>query len=361
MTPNDGMGVKEPGMSKPEIEAIAADWVVRLDDGALSPDDQARLDGWLSENPAHRDAFDHACVTWRDLGALHLETAFAASEPSNPQMQHRGSAVSRRGSTNRPAERNRRHASSWARRSVRAGMLAVALMVTAGLASLWEGDPVSLMTADLRTGPGETRTETLPDGSEVLLGPSSALALRYDSSLRGFELLSGVAYVTAAPKASDPGERPFRIEANQGWATALGTRFMVEKIQDAVRVTVAEHDVEVASGTNPAKMQKVVLHPGDSVRYSDSAGLGEVQRVSLTRATGWREGRLVFDRVPLSDVVAVLNRYRHGRIVVANPSLGDRTVSGSFNATDLDHALQAITEELDATTADLPPFVTLLF
>ncbi|WP_425407671.1 FecR family protein [Hwanghaeella sp.] len=247
------------------------------------------------------------------------------------------------------------------RRVMRVSCLAVGFILAIGLAAIWEGDPGTLLTADYRTAPDETRLIDLADGSQVMLGPSSALALRFDGRRRGFDLLSGIAYVTASQTAADPAFRPFRVNAGRGAATALGTQYMVEVLDDTVRVTVAEHDVEVSLPLETGVSEKVILHPGDSVRYSARSGIQSVERVSLARATGWRDGRLVFDRVPLAEVVAVLNRYRRGKIVIANPDLAVRTVSGSFNTSELDHALHAIARELRATTTALPPFVTLLF
>lgn len=366
MTSREGMEMTGPGQSKTEIEAIAADWVIRLDDDPLLDAEQDSLDLWLAADPSHRTAFAAAQSTWRDLAALrtHPEIAASVGNDFRPTVFGRaedGMVERRTASGGSFALRQRGQGGSMLRRTMRVAATAACLLLTIGAAALWEGDPATLLTADYRTSPDETRLIALKDGSEVLLGPSSALTLRYDQERRGFDLLSGIAYVTAAPIASDPGQRPFQVDADAGSATALGTQYMVEKLGDSVRVTVAEHDVEVALPSVSGERQRIVLHPGESVSYSHATGLEQVAPVSLGRATGWRDGRLVFDRVPLSDVVAVLNRYRRGRIVIADPELSTRTVSGSFNTGDLGYALQVITRELDADTATIPPFVTLIF
>jgi transmembrane sensor len=69
----------------------------------------------------------------------------------------------------------------------------------------------------------------------------------------------------------------------------------------------------------------------------------------------------VFDRARLADVVAELNRYRRGRIVIADGVMAERHVSGFFQTDDLDGALSAISRELDVRTVNLPPFMTLLY
>ncbi len=72
-------------------------------------------------------------------------------------------------------------------------------------------------------------------------------------------------------------------------------------------------------------------------------------------------GRLVFDRMPLSEVVAEIDRYRRGRTIILDARLAGRRVSGVFLATDIHSALSLIAGELGARIATIPPFVTLLY
>jgi transmembrane sensor len=148
------------------------------------------------------------------------------------------------------------------------------------------------------------------------------------------------------------------VQAAAGTARALGTQFMVDRFSDAVEVTVVEHDVQVAATSADGQASEVVLSPGQSVRYAE-AGLAPSRTASLDQALAWRRGRLFFDRVPLDHVVAELNRYRRGRIVIGNTTLSSRTVSGVFDVADLDAALATIAQELGVRTASAP-LITLL-
>ena len=133
-----------------------------------------------------------------------------------------------------------------------------------------------------------------------------------------------------------------------GRAQALGTRFVVGR-EDAEQawVGVLEHRVAVSAGGEP-----LVLEAGDSVRY-DHTGI-ERQQLDLRRATSWQRGLLVFDRVPLAQVIEELNRYRQGRILLTNAQLGQRQVSGVFRLDSLDDALATLTAELHVQRTDLP-------
>jgi transmembrane sensor len=338
--------VTDPEDRREAIEATAAAWVIRLCGDPLSPEERRALDRWLAEHPDHRMAFDDARSTWVDLGRLRNAPGSLAGDIVPPPS--RAAGLRRAPGRSRPRV--------WAQ----AGALA-AVLLAVSLGFTWLGDPVTMLVADHRTAPAEIRTVALPDGSSVDLAPASAIALRFDERERRIELLAGVAFVTAAPTTQSEG-RPFVVQAANGVARALGTQFMVDRMPDAVRVMVTRHRVEVASTSEAAKAaEAVVLSPGQSVRYDRRTGLGPVQATNPDHATAWRRGRLVFDRVSLAEVVAELNRYRRGRIIVADATLGDRTVSGVFETAELDEALASIAREIGVRTVSVPPFITLLY
>ena len=328
-----------------DMEAVAAHWVSRLSGDPLQPDERRDLDRWLAEHPDHQAVFDYARTTWADLGMLRSAPGSLADDVV-PAPAHAPAPY--------VTTRRRPHARTWM------GAMAACLVLAVGLGAFWFGDPVTLLLADYRTAPAETRSIVLPDGSTVDLGPASALALRFDDRERRIELLSGTLYVAAAPMAQAE-SRPVVVAAADGAAKALGTQFMVDKRHDAVQVTVVEHRVEVTLAAASGPSGGVVLRSGQSVRYDERTGLGPVQSVALDTITAWRRGRLIFDREPLGKVVAELNRYRRGHIVIADPALAERRVSGMFETTKLEEALDSIVQELGSRKVVVPPFMTLLF
>ena len=332
-----------PDERQDAIEAVAAEWVSRLSGEPLRPDERRALDGWLAEHPDHRAAFDYARATWAELGVLRAAPGSLARDFVPPRARKGGPPRRRRTGLLRGA-----------------GALAAGVVIAVGLGALWFGDPVTMMLADHRTDPAETRSFLLVDGSTVELGPASAMALQFTAGERRIALLSGIAYVAAVP-VSGAEKRPFVVEVAEGSARALGTAFMVERLPDAARVTVVSHRVEVAPDATPGRADSVVLSPGQSVRYDEDGALGPVRQVALKTVTAWRRGRLIFDRVPLAAVVAALNRYRRGRIVIADPALADRRVSGLFDTRKLDAALETIALELGAQKMVVGPFMTVLF
>ncbi len=316
-----------------QIDLQAAGWVVRLDEG-LSAAERRELDRWLAESPAHAAAFKEAQATWDLMGQLRF----------GPDALRRGIAPPLAS----PARAGkRRRFTAWKRIAA----LAACLILLAGGVVLRHGNPLLILTADHHTTAGAQRLVTLPDGSHIELGPASAVKLHFNAGARRIELLSGLAFFTAAPVTNGE-NRPFIVAAANGRVRALGTQFMVEHIADGAEVTVIERQVEVTLLNEAAKGPARVLAPGQAVRYAET-GLAATQNVNIERATAWRRGRLIFDQVPLGEVVAALNRYHRGRIVITNAALGRRKVSGIFETAAPDAALAAITRALQINTVSL--------
>jgi transmembrane sensor len=332
---------------KEQIEAEAAEWVIRLGDERVSLHDRVLFDQWCAQSERNRKAYDFAAKTWGDLAGLQSAKSIlmpdAFSIDATPPYRAVRSSASRH----------------FLRSGVIVGLLTICLVMSAFVATLWYGNLATTLTADYQTAPGETRTITLADGTKVDLASGSAIALAFNDKERRVKLLEGAVYFTAAPKNAQE-TRPFVVEGDTGTATALGTQFAVNKLSDAVEVTVVEHDVRVTLGDTDST-GGVTLSPGQKIRYSDKTGLGAVHNTSTDMTAAWRRGRLIFDNVPLADVVAELNRYRHGRIIISNNALAQRQVSGVFSTDDLGDSLAVIVRELGARSASVPPLITIIY
>lgn len=304
------------GPHERSIREAAAEWAVLLSDG--EPDEQRHeaLQHWLQADVRHAEALAFAQRTWQALATLPAER-HSSPRRAAPVMGGARSAAGRR--------------SRWRRWSA-----AACLLLALGVGVEQRDRLLLPLLADHRTVTGEVRSLILDDGSEVILDSSSAIRVDFSPAQRRIELLAGSAIFQVAPQVS----RPFIVTAAGGSAQALGTRFIVDR-QDDQRawVGVLEHAVEVRAAGQQRRVEE-----GESVRYSatELAGL----QVDLQRATGWQRGVLVFDRVPLQQVVEQLNRYRSGHILISDKALAQREVSGVFRLDALDSALATLTAEM---------------
>lgn len=319
------------------IREQAAEWVVLQQASPLSPTQQQALEQWCASDPRHARAYDFAQATWADLGQL-------ANLPAAPSLRP---AAPRHGTSLRRRPRLRRVFAS-------AAVLLLAVLAVQQGPQAWLG-----WRADYLTGTGEVRQVTLPDGSQVELDSRSAIALAFDGHERRVRLLSGEAVFSAAPVTVQEA-RPFVVEYAGATSRALGTRFVVGAAGDGGWVGMLEHSVAVELQAPPRQGQaSQVLEQGDSLRYDQRLGVRPWPDHDLRRATDWQRGVLVFERQPLADVVARLNRYRAGQLVVANDALGRREVSGVFRLDQLSRAPAVLGDELKARLVELPGLAVL--
>lgn len=302
-------------------EALA--WVARLASGEATRADAADLASWRARGPAHEDAFRQAARLWNRLGPA-METPVA-----HPPTVAIGSGAVHRLSR---------------RAFLRAGALAasVAGIGLAGRqAGLWPS--VSEALADHRTATGERRRVELADGSVVELNTRSSLSVRFTPTERRIELHGGEAAFTVV---RDPA-RPFVVAAAGGTTVAVGTVFSVRAKDGAVAVSCLEGKVEVS------RHGSARLGAGERVAY-DGRGMGATSPDDGVSAAAWRKGVLVFRDDALDGVVAEINRYRPGLVVVADRAQGARRISGIFHLDRLDEAIAHLRGTLNLRAFDLP-------
>jgi len=303
------------------INMEAAEWVIRHGGGQLTLEEQQSFEIWRSVSPLHAAAFCRASSLWSDLDV----------GGSKKGTQHRKTA---------------KHVAAT-------GMFVLVL----GIGVSWL-EPARWF-ADYTTRTGEIRTVQFNDGSLAELDTHAALSLRYTANERRVIVVGGQAYFAVAP-VSGTEHRPFVVDAAGGTVTALGTQFMVARDGSDVDTIVTEHTVRVAKENHEGILRSVVVSKGQSVHF-DRSGLHEPHAVSTATLTAWRTGQLVFDNVPLSDVIARLNRYRHGRIVLAKRSLATLRVSGVFACENIGGALTTISQELHVKTISAGTLVTVIY
>jgi transmembrane sensor len=290
----------------------ARHWFVLLRDDAVSDADRHAFSAWLAADPAHRQAWSETEQLWRRMDAV--VPVLRAREPLRETVP--APLLSRRG---------------WLKQAA-----AAALVLGGGT---YLATAPALM-ADHRTAVGERRVIALPDGSVVDLAGDSAVSVAMESGLRRVTLHHGQAYFQVAPDAA----RPFVVAAGSGEIRALGTAFDVRLGQDSVRVAVSEHAVAVTLDGG-RRHEAVRLDEGRALQYG-AGGIGPGAAADIAALLSWRQDRLFFQEAPLGEVVADLDRYRPGRIVIADAAVAALPVTGFFHAAQAEAALQTIAATL---------------
>lgn len=194
------------------------------------------------------------------------------------------------------------------------------LLATAGALLLI--DP-AWQVRDYQTAVGERRNVTLPDGSEVLLDAGTHLQVRRHLRSRQVLLARGQARFQVQHSAW----RPFQVDAGPVHVRNYGTVFDVDRQGSLSEVTLWRGEVGVRVDGSEDEQR---LKPGQRL-LAQAGSLSPPEAVSPDRAD-WTSGRLQFDRLPLSEVLRILQRYHDRPIVLDDPALGPLLVSGVFDA-----------------------------
>lgn len=312
------------------IDEAAVTWFARLRDDAADADTHAQHAAWLAADARHRGA-------WNDIGLLWS----GMERPFSDMPVREGEADHILASSALP-----RHGWRFASRHVaRAAMLFLAL------GGLWTLTPSGLF-ADQRTAVAEHRSMVLPDGSRVELAAYSALSENFQPQSRNVTLHGGEAYFSVTGNR----KRPFRIAVGDGQIMVVGTAFNVKQAADAVTVSVAEGKVDVMAPTG----RTVRLTAGQSVRY-DGQGIGRPMTMDPANIALWRQDRLVFDNIPLTDVVRDLERYRRGHIMVMGRGVDQIRATGMFDIHRPDAALDTIARTLPVRVVRITPLLVLIY
>ena len=302
----------------------AIGWLVTLNSGQASAQEHDGFARWLDADPRHRAAWEQLHAPLQQMLAPLRGDAAPAMPGAGRTM---GEALAR-------AEARARR-----RRALLRGALGLG-GVAAGAALLAERHaPLAQWSADLRTGTGERRGFTLPDGSTVTLDARSAADLDFRPGRRTVTLRQGALLAHAAPQPPGVQAPAFIVRTAHGQVRALGTRFIVRQHADDSLVGMLEHSVEITTASG----QRQTLHEGRSARWSPTAITPDP--IAPGTAAAWRHGLFEAHDQPLGDVVQALRAYRRGFIRIA-PRAAALRVYGSYALDDTDRALAALAETL---------------
>lgn len=300
----------------------AIDWVVRLGSGAATEEDHADFAAWRARSPAHAAAATEAATILSDIG----QTGTA------DEYRDIGAAI--RAPLAPPPRVSRRNV-------ILGSATAVAAIGLAGTGSL---GPPSAFWADYATGIGGRERIVLADGSIVWLNTATTLSADFTGTERRVTLHEGEAlFEVARDKA-----RPFIVHSGDGEARAVGTAYSVRRRGALSEVVVTEGIVDVRNGSGSVR-----LTAGQQIAYGNGIQ-SAVRSVHGSVATAWARGKLIFNRRPLGEVAAELQRYQFGKVIVRGERLKRLEVTGVFDLGDNTALLQAIAATVKVPVTRLP-------
>lgn len=306
------------------------DWFLRLRERSRTAADERDFALWLGQSNAHRDAWERACRTWELMGEV------------TPVHQERW----------RPAG----HAMALAaRRRQRVWSFSAAVCLAAACLALVLAGPSLLLQyrADFTTTTAELRKVTLDDGSMVELSAASAIDIDFTDGRREVTLLAGEAFFDVAHEA----DRPFVVNAGTAKVTVLGTAFDVQVKPEEIKVELARGVVSLGVDGASTIFE---LSAGDTVTIENDGGTVARSRLAPEDMAAWRSGRLFVNDVTIASVVAELQRYHPAWISIPSGDLASRRVTGLYDLSDPDRALEALVQPYGGKVHHLSPYLRVL-
>ena len=313
------------------LKRDARRWLTQLVSGEATTADFAAAERWRRRSPAHEAAFQAATRLWQDFGPAARGLLFEEGPPAWAPPRSRVSRRAILGGAGAGAA------------------AAAAYAVVAPPFGLWPS--LDELRADYRTATGEQRHLTLADNVSVRMNTQTSIAVPPATGHADLvTLISGEASFIVPPGSA----QLLTVTAEAGRTVAQNARFNIRNTGRSVWVTCFEGEVQVEQGA-----QTATIGASRRLRYNRD-GLGEAAIINPADASAWQDGVLIFRFTPLGDVIAEINRYRPGRVILSNEALGAKTINGRFKIERIDEILVWIEQVLGATGRSLPGGIILL-
>jgi ferric-dicitrate binding protein FerR (iron transport regulator) len=349
-------------------DAERADALARFFAGTASPDERTEISIWAATTAGRPNAADALRALWTPPEPLpHDELAQGwnaiASNIGVTDSRALKDVAAPRATASRTKPRFPRTLTTTTRRRVTAvvtGVLATGALATGALAIVLTRVHHSALHsttayAVYTTRPGQRATIDLSDGTRVSLNAASTLEVprTFGVRTRAVRLTGHAAFDVAHADA-----RPFTVDAAGTRTTVLGTSFGVRAYDANVRVAVRSgkvavdacetigdedgchpHTTLIGRSTNDAH---AVLDAGDIASVSAVGRVNIVRNADLDADFAFIANRLVLTGAPLASAVADLNRWYNADIRLADPSVGQLVLEGSFPGGNLDALVQSL-------------------
>ena len=318
------------------IRSEAYDWIVELADGNTTQEKRVAFEHWYAVK-AHAEVFDQVQARLDIAGALDTDVLEKLRQPLTAW------------------ERMRHGIGHWHGPLAR-WPLAVAAVAAVFLAAVVMGLLVfQAPRAHIHeTDIAEIRDIVLKDGSKVTLGGGSRISVIYSRRDRQVMLLAGEAFFDVTEDST----RPFIVQADGTRVRVVGTRFGVRRGPSGLRVAVEQGVVEVSREVSPAREiapiksdgpeeteepQKAILTAGEKIVSGDADPLSQeqIEKVS-SPPSAWREGRLIYSDASFSDIIADINRYYAGQLVIISDDLRVMRFTSILRIDELDQFIEGL-------------------
>lgn len=178
---------------------------------------------------------------------------------------------------------------------------------------------------------------TLSDGSRLRMNSESEIRIPVQFSKKQRDVyMKGEIYFDIASDA----EHPFVVHTHQGNIRVLGTSFNVRDYQDEAFLETTLVSGKVAFQTED---KDTYLKPGEQLRLNKENGETVVEEVDVRLYCSWKDGRFVFEKQRLENIMNTVSRWYNINVFYENQSVKDILFTGNIKRYgDLDQVIEML-------------------
>ena len=215
---------------------------------------------------------------------------------------------------------------------------AVVICITASIYLFLQKGPGGLFSDEEVVIASERTFVTLPDSTKVWLNAGSRFTYPRafaDASTREV-FLEGEGFFDVTENKS----KPFIVNTSSVSIRVLGTAFNVRSYPDdnAVKTTLVRGKISLESEDNGDSL--LTLLPNQQVVFTRASKSVKLEKyVNTENYTAWRDGWIILDNEPFSEIAKTLERWYGVKIVMEDKNSLSCTFSGKFKDKTLEEVL----------------------
>ncbi len=187
---------------------------------------------------------------------------------------------------------------------------------------------------------GGQSTVTLSDGSKLILDAGSRLEYPENFSNESREIkLEGEAYL----EVEHDFPKPFKVRTANALIEVLGTKFNIRSWKESKKVEVAVVDGKVALEISDNPKKQIILEKGFAGSLSSDGDLTNPERVDINSYLSWMNGKISFDDVLFSEILAQVERWYDVRFSLRDSTFINDRLTVSINKNSLRNVLDVLT------------------
>jgi transmembrane sensor len=212
---------------------------------------------------------------------------------------------------------------------------------------LWKPDT----TITYSTQFGETRSLTLPDGSEVTLNANSSI--RFSETWNQFSprevWLDGEAFFevekvfTKTSQTAHPAPIKFIVHTRSLEVEVLGTEFNVNNRREETKVVLKSGKVKL-NVKDGEKVEEIFMEPGEMVAFNEMSKVLTKEVVNPDIHASWKNHQLIFEEAMLGDIACILEDDYGVVVKFEDPLLAHEQFTGLVPSDDINMLLEAFTK-----------------